>query len=830
MRIAHSAYPFAVTLLLAGGLALGCSGAPESLTPFAQHAPLALARVPDHGVLGGWTLALDPASGAAELMPLRSPAAVGDSWWINATGFFTGSPCNDCLQVRGIQRDPEGRLALTFRVRHPFKPGDPGLPPTAANRLDLHVFDAQLHAIRLDGTLNGEYSDESKQFAAGLIVNAAGYSSLLAPVLSQVLPGMTADTLPYVTVNEDRSDGNWDAQSPGGFTDLRTPSGRNVFPMGADVLTPMTLGLTSADGPQRIHFFLTVAYGQSAPNRFSRLVPTYYSPEFNARQAWRVELEVPEATNNLLSNDPSSSAQVEVAVYDWQATAPVDPELSSLGSIKAASEPVSVDLIIPGVLPGQVSLGAAYAGTGPGDDPLRYSTLITNTLSAAGGEYVAMVRVVDSRQPDGNSGGVADGLSTQDGLTLSPFAVERFATYQLAPVVVAEVSRQLLSIAISPAPQVIMEQGAPNAVSFTAEGTFSEPPLTEDITGVVNWTSSRTDRATFSGNVLTASGFGITLVSASLGAVTSNQTEVLIKPMVFRSDNIPTPFYTEAEVHQADEEIYIAWQQGSTNHGVRVFDGQGLQVRSWNTYPDLTNYSTKMALDEGNNRILVGAGQPVSPPGSDTLVIYSLSGVKQTSYALPWNGVAVGNLEVLENGQFWTAEFSQSLPDRRHFNRYNPDTGVLISNFSLPVGTAMNGTDHKDNLIYVADPGGRYAGTGVKVVNPATQSLLASYSQWPSTQPTTSGNNQNDRIALDGDGLIHLTWSGSFEGSPTTVWYAPVVQVYRYTPPGTLTLLYEYHPIQNTQWILIVGFGLIREQNRGVVVSHIAGQRLTWIK
>ncbi|HYE78785.1 MAG TPA: hypothetical protein VEI97_12445, partial [bacterium] len=766
------------------------------------------AKLPDDlGVLGAWYVDLDPAAITGGVSPIRTGEAFGDSWWLNATGFLDNRPCGDCLALEGIQNDPAG-LRLKFRVRHPFAPGDPSLPVSATNRLDLHVFDAQLLVAGELGETGFAFSSAGRQLPTRLVVDPSGYSGLLQPAIAGLLPTASSDAWPYVTLNEDPTTGNVDPSSERGFTDVQNPAGHNVFPMGADVPAELVLGLTPADGPVRVLVLFTASYGHSAVGRTQRLQPRYALPEYNAKPAWKVEATLP--VSDLHQGDTGSSAQLQVRVWDWQVGAPVDPALNTLNSIRAESAPSLVEAIVPGVLTAPVNLGAAASGTGPYDDPLVYQTVFTNQANADEGTYVGAVRVVDSRSPGLNAGGQPDALSSSDGITLDNVSVAEFATYQTFSVDVLPpvVTRVLQSIDITPTARQIIDQGPAGAVLFTATGNFSEPPLTEDITGQVTWQSSATDVGTFATNVLTGVGMGVTQVTATLSSVTSNATAVVVKPVEMTSIFASSPQGIDAD------------QNGGT-----IFVSAGGGIRKYNPADGsfISNFPTNfpartITYNEATGQLIGGASY--GSPSPNVWVYDAANGTQIATYHAPVPGCSGPNgLHVTDNGQLWSTGFCGTPYDMA---QYNIADGTLIGGWDAPQFSAQIGVDGKDGLYAIANVGWRYGGQGLVVASQTTQAVLAAYS----IHPNTSVYGQNDYVAFDRNGFIHMIWTGN-----QSTGHGPLIQVYEFTPgsPATLSLLYTYGP-SNTGQFLSTGMGISRPGNN-VACSHwnfTGQQRITF--
>ncbi|MEO7995233.1 MAG: hypothetical protein ABI743_12615, partial [bacterium] len=573
-------------LLAVLGLLGGCGrdSSLTSATPSGAGVATAAATLPEGvGVLGALTVRLDPARLEATAIPARTGSAYGDNYWLNATGFLAGAPCKDCFGIQGVRVDGSGNIILTIRAAHPFAPGDPGLPITGKNRLDLHVFDAAVLVANDLGATTVPTTTGNAILPARLVRNAAGYSPLLTSVIAGLDPSLTSTVYPYVTLNEDRTTGNWAATNPNGFADLQAPTGRNVFPMGADVTSDVVLGVEDGDGPQTLTLLFTCAYGASVHNRSERLNPVYPLPEFNTKAPWRVELTVPSGTNGLEEGSPTSSAAVNVKVWDWQQGAVVDATLADIGAVRASSNIASVELSVPDILTSPLALGTPVSGTGPLDDPLVYSSLITNQAGAVEGDYLATVIVRDDRTPGLNSGGQTDALSSQIGTTIDPVTVTEFATYQCTTVHVAPAVplRNLLSIAITPSTRQIIDQGAGSAITCTAIGTFDAVPINEDISGTVTWNSSATDVATFASNICTGIGMGTTTISATQSAVTSPGTKLIVKPVQFLVLTPPASSYAfeRPDANQTTGDLFLACSVPANS--VRKYQDDGTFLTSW---------------------------------------------------------------------------------------------------------------------------------------------------------------------------------------------------------------------------------------------------------
>lgn len=70
------------------------------------------------GVMGGYNLTISDDGLNAELVPMRTSAAIGDSYIVSGKAFFTMTPCRDCLKLDSISLDPDGDIELGFAVKH----------------------------------------------------------------------------------------------------------------------------------------------------------------------------------------------------------------------------------------------------------------------------------------------------------------------------------------------------------------------------------------------------------------------------------------------------------------------------------------------------------------------------------------------------------------------------------------------------------------------------------------------------------------------------------------------------------------------------------------
>jgi hypothetical protein len=422
-------------------LALGCSsGNPLEpriiVTPDGQDNSLPLfisegsvdGRSIGRGLLGAFDLVLDPAVPSAELVPLRSANREGDSFLVNITPYFTVTPCKDCLSVGGVTINSDNQLVVTFKATHPFPPANIAFPPSAKNRDDLRLFDVKLVAI-----LEGEtkFTRLGITLKPGVIANAEGYTHIEDPIID-FSNDLDTNAFPYIILGEDSSNGNVDPLAPTGFTDLATATGHNVFNQGGTYYGDMTFDLKYG-GLADVKLLMFGSYGQSAENLSDRFTPQYWLPEFNIKEPWKIETEI--TANTLNDAMASSSATLEVKIWDWQhSTTKIDPYLTDLDAILGSSKIDHIEVEISGVTQQNIVVQNAASGTGLGTDPLIYQMTINNEKLAAGGKYWGLVKALDTREQGLNYGDMGELVDFEPGVGNTFIKVYEFATYQVFPV------------------------------------------------------------------------------------------------------------------------------------------------------------------------------------------------------------------------------------------------------------------------------------------------------------------------------------------------------------------------------------------------------------
>jgi hypothetical protein len=359
------------------------------------------------GLLGAFKLRIDPETMTADLSPIRNSRAIGDSFLIEGMAYFTIFPCTDCFKITGLELTPENYVRIYFTLNHPFpKPPDPCVPP---GRIDLDVFDVALLIQPYEITPDSYPLTQAGAYTK-ICPNADGYTKELGTFLSDNA------ALPYFLVIDD----NEDSQST-----------FNKLEQGA--VAPFAATLDPAHA-QRFTLYLTMGYGASA-TRPTRCYPEYFNPEFNKKNAWKVDVipPAPLAGSTWTNTDNTTEYDIEVHVWDWQQGANVaDPPMND--DVRYSSNVASVSAEIPGMNNTLPSVSDEESGTGNDPaDPLIYKIPIANENLLAIGEYTGLVKVTDERVPPSNpkEGDVDALIHSPDGTTLNWFQIDpEFATYQ----------------------------------------------------------------------------------------------------------------------------------------------------------------------------------------------------------------------------------------------------------------------------------------------------------------------------------------------------------------------------------------------------------------
>lgn len=468
-----------VVLFLTALAIVGCSGGGTPVTPVSNERPavptdsLSIIEGTSYsdgsfqasGILGAYELRIDPATMSADLVAKRTPS-LGESWTVSGEAFFTIKPCSNCLTIDSIELTAENYLKAHFAISHPFDPGISSLPPSGKNRLDLDIWDVAAVFVPLGATATN-YSLLGKAAYTGILAMNAGYTTELANIT------MDPAAMPYALVVDDNAavTNTWNKFAMG------TDSFFDVF---FDLNTITTLGFD---------MYLTFGYGRSAEKKVNRLQPTYFNPEFNRKQAWKVVATPPEGTdppamgNTWNDSNTTDTYNVKVEVFDWQqgvTTIAKPPVLPT--DIAEASNVSSVSVDIPGMCATLPSVTTSTGGTGGPADPLVFEVPIANQNQLAAGEYIGLVRVTDERVPETTPPGTDNIdylIHTPDGIALVNYAIPAYETYQtFVATVVIGCGPITGSITTPTCPLIDQNDGAKIDFTVTASSANGGDPIT----------------------------------------------------------------------------------------------------------------------------------------------------------------------------------------------------------------------------------------------------------------------------------------------------------------------------------------------------------------
>lgn len=428
-------------LFIALGLMSCGRGAGSPLAPGTPSAELPTPETPAALAQSSWqsgasslfglvTGTINP-DGTVEVDPPRQAVAVGNIYDLDATQFFTNAPCRDCARLSGFAGVAPQRLGLDFTIRHPF--------PDTLPRRDLHVFDVRGILI-LPGTTTLEgltapvntglttIETQTLQGAPGLVTNADGYTTHFDyhgddPRYRPGAPPIPGNLNAFRRFFEDSA-------TP--LFQPATPSGWNVLAMGAGPETQRyILDMTRMTQPLSFAFVVDARWGESAI-KATRTNPTYYLPAFNRQEAWRVDPAI--TSNNLQGGDATSSASLELTIYDWQAHAEVAsqfPDPAKPGEVPWAGDVGKVEAIVPGLSTLDEATDPVSGGGTPAS-PYLYRITINNDLQAVAGTYWGVAAVRDQLYLAGLSGpgGIPELPGVNQGLDLKDYTT--YVVFQLA--------------------------------------------------------------------------------------------------------------------------------------------------------------------------------------------------------------------------------------------------------------------------------------------------------------------------------------------------------------------------------------------------------------
>ena len=394
--------------LVAAMIIMGCS----SSDPVNPTSDLANAEsISPIGLLGVYELTIDQDTLAVDMVAKRNMSAIGDSNLVSGLTFFTISPCAGCFNLTDIGYDAvAGTLDLTYNLAHPFAMGDGGLPPNAGNRKDLNIFDTALVIVPTAGATKVDFTGIGVY--GGIVANAAGYTTELKNV-----PAVADDAFPFVLVIDDSAA-------------LPPANTYNKFEQGTNHDFDVKFLLTAGDDKLVFDLFLTMGYGAAASGKDkpSFLAPTYFNPEYNRKNAWKVGVTVAE---DWTAGDLVTTHPIVVSVYDWQVGAVVTTDWATettLTKVRLASEVASVSIETGLDVVATLTTGA---GTGMPDSPLTFTFGIANVNAQPIGPYMGLATVTDSRVPPSPVGAFDSTIHVSTLGVITPYVNPGFVTYQV---------------------------------------------------------------------------------------------------------------------------------------------------------------------------------------------------------------------------------------------------------------------------------------------------------------------------------------------------------------------------------------------------------------
>lgn len=436
------------------------------------------------GVLGIFTLHLDPSKAEATLTPLRTLNATDTLEIVDITNFLTLAPCTDCARIKSVSLNNDGNPVLKIGIRHPFPAGDPLKPITGRNRADLHVFNVEGTVIS-DG--NGVLLFPGLDEIAGnfKLLSADGYSKYLDKSLDSVLPTL-ATIHPYVLHFDDYTTGNFDPSNPMGFASVTDPppSGNLVMPMGCDYNYQDYVFQLDSSAPIDFIYAIGCTYAISAVNKNERFNPEYRIPQHNKKAASEVRVNI--IANDLKSHQQNSSAILEIEVVDINHGVPVGDNLNEMHHDSSVGE---ITVEVPGVMSTRKIISSPMPISGSGHsplDPLKYRITIENSALGGEGIYHGIVKVQDT-YPTGTNQlpllGAKDGIKrvqpTENPL-LGLFQIDEFATYSIFEI---EVKHGFVTYP----PQAVISSPCQDNVIYVNQSLFFDGRMSTDDFSVVGY-------------------------------------------------------------------------------------------------------------------------------------------------------------------------------------------------------------------------------------------------------------------------------------------------------------------------------------------------------
>lgn len=372
------------------------------------------------------------------LTPLRAASnGLKDSIIVDITTYLSMSPCSNCIDLQSVSMDNYNRPVLTIGISHPFPPGSQFSPPSASNRLDLHLFTVRGFVIS-NGIIGGGakiFPGLNQEIPAWRLVNASGYAGEFDTNWDDVLE-TRATIHPYVQHYDDYSFGNYSNAYENGFQNPALPTGNTVMGMGStfdykDYVIEIQPSVTEIF---QFIYAISVSYGLSAKGKPQFLNPTYRVPLYCGKSASVVRLG--SIDNRLDDMNASSWADLTIEVLDINHGIAIGEEIDQMDFDSSVK---SIFVEAPDLSDSTFNVDDALTVYQGGNcriisDPLRYKVRITNTKLAPPGKYTGLIKILDAYPKDANvnlggNNAIPAGPPNGEDPTNGIFAVEEWATY-----------------------------------------------------------------------------------------------------------------------------------------------------------------------------------------------------------------------------------------------------------------------------------------------------------------------------------------------------------------------------------------------------------------
>jgi N-acetylneuraminic acid mutarotase len=430
-------------------LMFSCSEVPGSVIP-ADNDLTGISNVPllvseydssgralaGQGLLGLFSLRLETDPLLVELTPLRTANLTDSLEFMDITNYLTLVPCKRCVNIKSVGLDSSGRIMMTIGIKHPFAAGNPTLPISGQNRIDLHVYNVE-GILALVGGTQGTMQFTASQItvARGGIINPSGYTSYLDEYLDNVVP-TPANAHPYILHFRDYTMGNYlPGFNPTGYLDVFAPTGNLVMPQGSDYdYRDYVLNVESGHSYDFL-YAVQCCYGVSTESFLDRFDPEYRLPQYNKKAASEVFVSVKE--NAMIGGSVTGTAVISVQVLDMNHGIEVGIALNKMSNDSSIKQ---ITLELPDLMTTPIlDTTLTAVGGDPRDpaNPLTFEYTVTNENGIPEGRYLGLVGVEDNFPLNtnthpyimGREGGirVPPGYSALTGL----IDIDKYITYQV---------------------------------------------------------------------------------------------------------------------------------------------------------------------------------------------------------------------------------------------------------------------------------------------------------------------------------------------------------------------------------------------------------------